>query len=276
MSFSISGKTAIVTGAAGGVGLAIARHFVAQGANVVFSDEDEAALEEAIGTAGDTDADAKGEGAHTRAFSADLRSKLSIANLLSSTIDAFDRVDILVNAAREVVRSEALDPDQDMVMPMLEANLMPALRLSQAVAKRMIGQAEREGRTEGTIGTIVNLSSISAQRTFKGMMGYSVASAALDQLTRSLAVALAPNRVRVNGLAFASVLSNALGVAMREQEGLREAVIAATPAGRIANPTEIAEAVHFLASDASDFVVGQVLVADGGRSLLDTVRVVHS
>jgi 7-alpha-hydroxysteroid dehydrogenase len=270
MSFSISGKIAIVTGAAEGVGLSIARHFLSQGARVVFADEDEAALTAAIGD------DADGDAPTARAVVTDLRSKLSIVNLVSSTIDAFDRVDILVNAAREVQRSDALDPEKDAVLPMFEANVMAALRLSQVVAKRMIGQAEKDGRTEGTIGSIINMSSISATRTFKGMMGYSIASAALDQMTRSLAVTLAPNRVRVNGLAYASVLSQALTTAMKEQEGLRAAVIAATPAGRIANPGEIPEMVQFLASEASDFIIGQVLVADGGRSLLDTVRVAHS
>ena len=266
MNFSISGKTAIVTGAAEGVGLAIARHFLAEGANVVFADCDEDKLTEAVGA---------DEGTPARAFTTDLRSKLSIANLVSSTLDAFDRVDILVNAARDVERSEPLSPETDQVMPMLEANLMAALRLSQAVAKRMIAQSEKEG-SEGPAGTIVNLSSISAARTFKSMMGYSIATAALDQMTRSLAVALAPNRVRVNGLAYASVQSAALVRQMMEQDGLREAVIAATPLGRIAAPGELVNAAQFLASEASSFITGQVLTADGGRSLLDTVRVAHS
>src|SRR5690606_38632729 len=96
MSFSISGKTAIVTGASAGVGLAIARHFLAEGANVVFSDENEAALEEAVGAQPQSDGDSDGDGPRARAFAADLRSKLSIANLVSSTIDAYDRIDILV------------------------------------------------------------------------------------------------------------------------------------------------------------------------------------
>ena len=265
MSFSIDGKTAIVTGAADGIGLAIARHFADAGANVVFADEDEDALTEAVGV------EAAGEG-QVRMFAADLRSKLSIANLLSSTIDAFDRVDILVNAALEVSRSDALDAEKDAVMPMIEANVTTALRLSQAVARRMIAQAEREGQDDGTVGTIVNLSSISAQRAFRGMMGYSIASAALDQMTRSLAVALAPHRVRVNGLAFASVHSAVLDEAMREDHALRDEVIAATPLGRIANPADLAEAAQFLVSDASDFMTGHILTLDGGRSLLDTVR----
>lgn len=269
MSFSIDGKTAIVTGAASGVGLAIARHFAEAGANVVFTDADEDALLGEIGEA------AEAEGSRIRAFSADLTQKLAVANLVSATIDAFDRVDILVNAHREVARSDPLDPDADAVAPMLQENLMTALRLSQAVARRMVAQAERSGG-EGPAGTIVNLSSISAQRTFKGMMGYSIATAALDQMTRSLAVALAPHRVRVNGLAFASVLSIPLNEQLQAQEGLRAAILEATPLGRIADAGELVETVQFLASGASDFITGQVLTVDGGRSLLDTVRVAYA
>jgi 7-alpha-hydroxysteroid dehydrogenase len=270
MSFSIAGKTAIITGASSGVGLAIARHFAAEGANVVFTDVDEDALLEAVGDAADA------EGATIRAFGADLTQKLAITNLVSATIDAFDRVDILVNAHRVVTRSDPLDPDADAVTPMLDQNLLTALRLGQAVARRMVAQAEKEGNENATVGTIINLSSISARRTFKGMMGYSIASAAIDQMTRSLAVALASNRVRVNGIAFASVLSNALTDSMRDQDGLRAAIVEATPLGRIAEAAELAETVQFLASGASDFITGQILTVDGGRSLLDTVRIAHA
>ena len=90
MSLSISGKTAIVTGAANGVGLAIARHFVDKVANVMFADMDDEALTKEVGV--------QEEGSPIRAFAGDLREKLTLANLLSATIDAFDRVDILVNA----------------------------------------------------------------------------------------------------------------------------------------------------------------------------------
>lgn len=269
MSFSIEGKTAIVTGASSGVGLAIARHFLAEGANVVFTDHDEEAL---LAEAGE---EAEAEDSRLRAYTADLTQKLSVANLVSATIDAFDRVDILVNAHRVVTRSDPLDPDKDGVAEMLDENLISALRLSQAVARRMLAQAEKEGTT-GTAGTIVNMSSISGQRTFKGMMGYSIATAALDQMTRSLAVALAANHVRVNGVAFASVLSNALVDQLRDQDGLRTAIVEATPLGRIAESVELVETVQFLASTASDFMTGQVLTVDGGRALLDTVRVAHA
>ena len=89
MSFSIAGKTAVVTGAANGVGLSIARHFLSAGANVMFADMDEARLLDEVG---DTDEDGT-----CACFVGDLREKLTVANLLSATIDRFDRVDILVN-----------------------------------------------------------------------------------------------------------------------------------------------------------------------------------
>ncbi len=135
MSFSITGKTAIVTGAANGIGLAIARHFVDKGANVMFADMDEARLEDEIGE------EARGDGP-VRMFAGDLRQKLTIANLLSATIDAFDRVDILVNASRMMRVSEPLKVEEDAVDEMLQQNLMTSLRLSQMTAKRMIKQAD--------------------------------------------------------------------------------------------------------------------------------------
>ncbi|MBV1865745.1 MAG: SDR family NAD(P)-dependent oxidoreductase, partial [Rhodobacteraceae bacterium] len=93
MSFSIEGKTAIITGAANGIGLEIARHFSDQGANVMLADMDESKRETEIKAI-------DGDGSNVRYFAGDLRQKLTVANLLSATIDAFDRIDILVNASR--------------------------------------------------------------------------------------------------------------------------------------------------------------------------------
>lgn len=264
MSFSIAGKTAIVTGAASGIGLAIARRFVEEGANVMFADVDEAALVAEI-------ADEAKADSQIRYFTCDLRERLSQANLLSATLDSFERVDILVNAARSIAVSEPLNPDSDAVEDMLRLNLMSALRLSQIVAKRMIRQAEADGGGEGAIGSIVNISSIAARRSHPELLGYSIAAAALDQMTRSLAVALAPRRIRVNAVAFGSVMSSSLRRTLKDHAEFRDDITGHTPMARIAGPGELAEAVQFLASDGAGFVTGQVLTVDGGRTLLDPV-----
>jgi len=234
MSFSIAGKTAIVTGAANGVGLAIGRHFVAEGANVVFADMDESRLEEELG---------------------------------SMTIDSFERVDILVNASRQMISSDPLNPKEDQVEALLNQNLMTSLRLTQAISKRMIKQAE--GEEDGPVGSIINLSSIAARRANPDLLGYSISTAALDQMTRSMAVALAPHRVRVNAVAFGSVMSSSLKDQLREHEDYRSDIIDNTPLGRIAGPGEVSDAVQYLASDASSFVTGQIITVDGGRTLID-------
>jgi len=265
MSFSISGKTAIVTGAANGVGLAIGRHFVAMGANVVFADMDEKALINEVGE------DAAKEES-TRYFAGDLRKKLTIANLLSATIDAFDRVDILVNAARQVMETDPLDPDDNSVEELLQQNALTAMRVSQAVARRMIKQADGE-TTSGHLGSIVNISSIAARRTHPNLLAYSVSSAALDQMTRSMAVALAPSGIRVNAVAFGSVMSASLKGSLKEDDDTREAIIDNTPLHRIASPGEVSDAVQYLASDASGFVTGQIITVDGGRTLIDPAPV---
>jgi len=261
MSFSIAGKTAIVTGAANGIGLAIGRHFVEKGANVMFADMDEKGLVDQLGK--------QAEDGNVRYFAGDLRERLTTANLLSATLDAFDEVDILVNGARQVMVSDPLSSDDDSVIELLNQNLVPALRLSQLVAKRMVKQSD--GRSDGQAGSIINLSSIAARRTHPDLLAYSVSSAALDQLTRSLAVALASQRIRVNAVAFGSVMSASLRGMLKENADFRDDIERHTPLARIAAPNELADAVQYLASEGSGFMTGQILTLDGGRTLLDPV-----
>lgn len=266
MTLSIAGKTAIVTGAAHGIGLAIARHFHDKGANVMFVDVDEAQLEAQVG------AEARSEG-RSRFFSGDLRQKLTLTNLLSATCDAFDRVDVLVNACRQMQVSTGLCAEEDAVEKLLQQNFFTALRMSQMTAKRMIQWAEKQGDADGPIGSIINLSSIAATRTRPGLLGYSISCAAVDQMTRSLAVEYAPKGIRVNAVAFGSLMSASLQSAIKDNPDYLSAIEAGTPQRRIAPASELVETVQFLASDAASFITGQILTVDGGRSLLDAVDV---
>ena len=102
-------------------------------------------------------------------------------------------------------------------------------------------------------------------------MALSISNAALEQMTRSLAVALAPDRIRVNAVAMGSVMSASLQEHLKDNPDFRSVIESGTPMGRIASPTELAEAVQFLASDGASFMTGHVLTVDGGRTLLDPV-----
>ena len=261
MNVSLDGKSVIVTGAANGVGLAIARRFIMAGAKVVLSDMDEEnLLEETLSL--------QKNGGKALAFCGDLREKLTINNLLASAIDNFNSIDILVNASRQVLKSDPLNPEKDNFEQLMDQNVTVNLRLSQAVARRMISQA-KDQEPGKIIGKIINLSSIASIRTQPNILSYSVSSAALDQLTRSMAAALASKGITVNGIALGSVMSASLRDMMRENLDLHDQVIEATPLSRIGEAIEAAEAFLYLASDTSNFVTGQILTVDGGRSLLD-------
>ncbi len=271
MSVSINNKTAIITGASNGIGLAIARQFALAGASVMLADKNEDALLSQIKKLQEDAPNAK---LNLRYFAGDLRQNLTMANLLSATIDAFEQVDILVNAARVVLpSSNQLDPKHDNFDAQFKQNVLANLRLSQMIAKRFIKQTQGEADiSSDSAGVIINLSSIATDMMRDDMMAYSVCCAAVNQMTRALAVSLAGNRIRVNGIAIGSVESESLSRLLLDNDDLRGKVIEATPLGRIAEAGEVAEVAQFLASSSANFMTGQILTVDGGRTLLDPLK----
>ena len=228
------------------------------------------------------DVDAKGlknefdhDREHVRYFAGDLRKELTRQNLLSATLDEFERVDILVNASRQVLQSDINKKDSETLETMLDQNLRQNYKLSMLIAKRFIDQANSEPSEDYAIGSIINLSSIAARRAQLTLMDYSISCAAQDQFTRSLAVSLAVRGIRVNGVAFGSVMSAKLQKEIAGNSKYREIIREGTPMRRIGDAAEVAAAVQFLVSDSASFITGHILTVDGGRSLLDRVELPH-
>lgn len=263
MANGLANRSVIVTGAAHGIGLAIARRFVRAGASVMMADIDEARLDTEIAALSGAGYDGKAQG-----FTADLREKLSMTNLMAATLDAFDTVHVLVNAMRLLTTTDPLKPEADAFEAMLTQNVTAPLLLSQIVARRMIEIAATETPTP-IDRAILNISSIQTSRARPELLGYSVSCAALDQLTRGLAVAMAPHRIRVNAIAIGGVMSSALTRAYGDSDDLRDALEEVIPLGRLGDPAEVAEAALYLASPGASFITGQILAVDGGRMLLD-------
>lgn len=258
----MEGKSCIVTGAADGVGLAVARRLAEAGARVVMAD----ATEEVVTNECERLTEA---GLSAVCFAGDIHERLTMANLISTTIDAFDRVDVLVNAARDVSKGDPLTMEPGELADAFDLNVTAPFRLIQMAVKRFQKQAEETDEPNAPAGTIVNVTSIAATRSLPEMTAYAIACAGVEQMTRSLAVRLAPEHIRVNAVAIGSLMSSNLRALIQDDPELRARILAVTPAGRIGESEDAAEAVAFLASDAARFVTGQVLSVDGGRSLAD-------
>jgi len=259
MAEPLEGKTAIIAGAGGGVGRAIAHRFAQAGARLMLTDPDDEGLDETLAAIEAADG-------RIARFANAADDKLGVANLIAATIDAFGRIDVLVTDQRASAPGSVLDLGVEEFETVVGRNLRTVFLQCQMVAKRMIQQRAEDPDFEGAM---INITSVAAQRTVRELLAYSVSCAALDQLTRSLAAGLAPERIRVNAVALGAVMTGTLREALREREELRAELLAVTPLGRIGEADEAAEAALFLASPAASFVTGQILAVDGGRLVLD-------
>ena len=264
MTYSLQNKTAIITGASNGIGMEIGKKFLQAGANVVFSDYTKFDLESLI-----SGISSKVGNAHS--FYGNMQDKLTVNNLIATTLNKFEGLDILVNANRTIIPSNPLDEKEGVLEKSLSQNIVATLNVSQLFAKSIIKQTKNRKNSE-IVGSIINLTSIAANQTIPEMMPYSVSCAALNQMTKSLAVSLAKEGIRVNAISLGSIMSSSLRLNLHSNPELQDSIIDATPLGYIAEPAEVADLALFLSSDSAKFLTGQVVTIDGGRSILNKLE----
>jgi NAD(P)-dependent dehydrogenase (short-subunit alcohol dehydrogenase family) len=253
-------RTLIVTGGAKGIGRACAKGAAAQGARLVIGDVDEALGQKLA-------AEIVEAGGQAAFRPCDVGERLDVHNLLAVALDEFGRVDALINSASTLAPGSFLEADESRFDLAIRVNLKGAFLASQAVARQMVHQhdeAIRNGEEDPGHYAIVNISALDAVMASPDLVPFAVSKGGLNQLTKAMAVALAPHGIRVNAVGPGSVRDNP------EEVGRGEAAaLARTPLGRIAEPDEIAAIALFLISDGASYVTGQCIYADGGRLALN-------
>lgn len=261
-----SDRVAIVTGGANGIGAACARRLVEEGVRVAIADTDKAngeALASDLGAA-------KGRALF---LSCDVSDKLSVANLMAETLSAFGQLDILVNNAAILARGDILSLDIADFDKVMGVNVRGAFLVARAAARQMTRQIEDEDTRADDARrryAIINMSSINAVVSIADQLAYSAAKGALNQMSKAMALSLAPYGIRVNAIGPGSVNTDMLK-GVNEDKAAMDTVLSRTPLARIADPDEIASIAWFLASREASYITGTCIYADGGRLALNYV-----
>jgi 3-oxoacyl-[acyl-carrier protein] reductase len=253
----LDGRVVVVTGASRGIGRGVAERFGREGARVVAAARHAEPLQTVVGAI-------ERAGGSAIAALADVSNRGDVDRLFDAAVAAFGHVDVLVNNAAIVGRdAHALELADDELGAFLATNVMGAFYCAERAGRLM---ARRRS------GAIVNVTSVVASRPGRKMVAYATSKAALEGLTRALALDLAPFGVRVNGVAPGIVFDESRrAAAAPAQLGSREQLV---PLGRVSRPADVAAACAFLASDDASSITGQILCVDGGlttqiRSMAD-------
>ena len=247
----LKGKTALVTGAASGFGTEIAATFAREGAKVVIMDLNGEGAEKVASAIGDPARAIRGD--VTRA--ADIQAAVDLTKQFGGTVD------IVVNNAGWTHRNKPLmDVTEEEYERLYDINVRSIFHMTRAVVPLM---------REAGGGCIINIGSTAGIRPRPGLTWYNSTKGAVNLLSRSMAVELAPDRIRVNCVAPVMGATGLLEafMGMPDTPENREKFIATIPLGRLSTPTDIAKACLYLASDDAEFITGVILEVDGGRTV---------
>jgi 7-alpha-hydroxysteroid dehydrogenase len=243
--FRVDGKVAVVTGAGRGIGAASALALAEAGADVVLSARTNDQLQEVAKQVADL-------GRRAVVVPADLADLDAVAGLADAAVEAFGRLDIVVNNVGGAMPREFKKTSPRFLEAAFHFNVSTAHALTRSALPHLLKNG----------GSVVNISSVMGRLPGRGYVAYGTAKAALAHWTRLTALDLAP-RIRVNAIAVGSIATSALEIVVND-DGLREAMEKATPMRRIGDPEEIAATVLFLASAAGGYVTGKIFEVDGG------------
>jgi glucose 1-dehydrogenase len=249
----LSGKVAVITGAARGIGRACAERFLSDGCKVVISDVDGDNLAKTAGELGRPD--------DLRTIVCDVAKRADVDRLVATAVKEFGRIDIMVNNAGVARNQEFLDITETDFDEIIGINLKGAFFGVQAAAKQMVAQ--------GGGGVIINMSSVNALLAIPSLATYAISKGGMKQLTSVAAVALAPHNIRVVAVGPGTILTDMVATAIFNSEAARQSVLSRTPIGRGGEPGEVASVVAFLASDDASYITGQTIYPDGGRLVLN-------